>query len=61
MQDGAGNKATTHSGPYLINRSKTPSVIFADGYLDIQGGEYPNGALLGYDPYALWKPAALWG
>jgi hypothetical protein len=61
VQDGAGNQATSHGGPYLVNRSATPSVIFADGYLDIRGGEYPNGTLLGYDPYALWKPAALWG
>ncbi len=61
VQDGAGNQATSRSGPYLVNRSKTPSVIFPDGYLDLRGGEYPNGTLLGYDPYALWKSAALWG
>ena len=60
-QDSAGNRARTSSGPYLVNRSTTPSLIFADGYLDVRGGEYPNGSLLGYDPYALWKPAALWG
>ncbi|RLT34509.1 MAG: hypothetical protein DWI57_16470, partial [Chloroflexi bacterium] len=61
VQDGAGNRARTSSGPYLVNRSTTPSLNLADGYLDIRGGEYPNGSLLGYDPYALWKPAALWG
>ena len=61
LQDGAGNRNLARSGPYLVNRSQTPSVIFPDGYLDMRGGEYPNGSLLGYDPYALHKPAALWG
>ena len=61
VEDGAGNRGVSRSGPYLVNRSTTPSVILPDGYLDSRGGEYPNGALLGYDPFALWKPTALWG
>ena len=56
-----GNEHTVHAGPFLLNRTETPSVILADGYLDFAGGEYPAGTLLNYDPYAALKPAALWG
>jgi hypothetical protein len=61
VMDGAGNEHTAHAGPFLLNRTQTPSVILADGYLDFAGGEYPSGTLLNYDPYAAFKPAALWG
>jgi hypothetical protein len=59
VRDGAGNEAISHSGPFPINRTLTPSVNLPDG--SIGEGEYPNGALLNYDPYAAFKPAALWG
>lgn len=59
VRDGAGNEAITHSGPFLVNRTLTPSLALPDGRIDV--GEYPNGALLNYDPYAASKPAALWG
>jgi hypothetical protein len=61
LRDGAGNSRVTHVGPFLVNRSKTPSVILPDGWLDVAGGEYPTGTLLNYDPYAAAKPAALFG
>jgi hypothetical protein len=61
LRDGAGNSRLTHLGPFLVNRTKTPSVILPDGWLDISGGEYPAGNLLNYDPYAAAKPAALFG
>ena len=61
VRDGAGNEAITRVGPFLVNRTQTPSVIMADGYLDFAGNEYPTGTLLNYDPYAEIKPAALWG
>jgi len=61
VEDGTGNQVTARTGPYLLNRSQTPSLIFADGYLDRAGGEYPASTLLNYDPYAAHKPAALWG
>ncbi len=59
VRDGAGNEAIAHSGPFPVNRTLTPSVILPDGRLDAD--EYANGALLNYDPYAAFKPAALWG
>jgi hypothetical protein len=61
VRDGAGNSHVAHIGPFPVNRSTTPSVILPDGWLDIDGGEYPDGTLLNYDPYAAIKPAALWG
>ena len=61
VRDGAGNEALAHVGPFLVNRTQTPSAILADGYLDFGGSEYPAGTLLNYDPYAAIKPAALWG
>jgi hypothetical protein len=61
VQDGAGNEATSHAGPYLVNRTRTPSLILPDGQLSFTAGEYPTGTLLNYDPYAATKPAALWG
>ncbi|MEM7124814.1 MAG: hypothetical protein AAF702_00720 [Chloroflexota bacterium] len=61
VQDEAGNLAIARSGPFLFNRSSTPSVILPDGLLDRNGGEYPTGTLLNYDPYASNKSAALWG
>jgi hypothetical protein len=61
VRDGAGNGRLTHIGPFLVNRATTPSAIRLDGQLDPAGGEYPNGTLLNYDPYAAVKPAALWG
>jgi glycosylphosphatidylinositol phospholipase D len=61
VRDGAGNSRLTHIGPFLVNRTDTPSVILPDGWLDVAGGEYPEGTLLNYDPYAAAKPAALYG
>jgi hypothetical protein len=61
VRDNAGNESTKHLGPFLVNRSQTPSVILADGRVDLAGGEYPEGTLLGYDPYAAHKPSALYG
>ncbi len=61
VRDGAGNEATAHVGPFLINRSRTMSAILPDGHLDVDGNEYPEGTLLNYDPYARSKPAALVG
>ncbi|MGD8472611.1 MAG: hypothetical protein PVH59_00715, partial [Anaerolineae bacterium] len=61
VEDGVGNVYTAHTGPFLLNRSQTPSTILADGYLDFAGGEYTAGMLLNYDPYVRLKPAALWG
>jgi hypothetical protein len=61
LRDGAGNSRVTHIGPFLVNRSNTPSAILPDGWLDVTGGEYPAGTLLNYDPYAAAKPAALFG
>jgi hypothetical protein len=61
VRDGAGNSHTAHIGPFPVNRSTTPSVILPDGRLDIAGGEYPDGTLLNYDPFAAVEPTALWG
>jgi hypothetical protein len=61
VRDGAGNSHLAHSGPFLVNRGTTPSIILPDGHLDLAGGEYPEGTLLNYDPYAAIKPVALWG
>ncbi|MDQ1301327.1 MAG: hypothetical protein QG637_1248, partial [Chloroflexota bacterium] len=61
VRDNAGNENTVHSGPYLVNRTLTPSVILPDGIMQLAGGEYPGGTLLNYDPYAARKPAGLWG
>lgn len=61
VQDGAGNDVVQHIGPFLINRSQTPGVILADGYIDTDGGEYPNGTLLNTDPFGLAKSIGLWG
>jgi len=61
VRNGAGNEATAHVGPFLLNRSRTMSAILPDGHLDVAGGEYPEGTLLNYDPYARSKPAALVG
>ncbi len=61
VRDRSGNSHAAHIGPFPVNRSRTPSVILPDGWLDTAGGEYPDGTLLNYDPYAAAKPAALWG
>ncbi len=61
LRDSAGNSLVTHIGPFLVNRTATPSVIRLDGRLDLSGGEYPASTLLNYDPYASIKLAALWG
>jgi hypothetical protein len=61
VQDGAGNEYTARAGPFLLNRTRTPSVILPDGTLDLRAGEWPTPTLLNYDPYAQFKPAALWG
>jgi hypothetical protein len=59
--DGAGNDVVQHIGPFLINRMPTPGVIHPDGYLDLNGGEYPNGTLLNYDPFGPVKSIGMWG
>ncbi|MGD2146523.1 MAG: hypothetical protein PVH41_07520 [Anaerolineae bacterium] len=61
VQDGVGNEYTAHAGPFPVNRTRTPSIILPDGYLDLDAGEWPSSTLLNYDPYAQFKPAALWG
>ncbi len=61
VRDGAGNEFTSHAGPFPLNRTRTPSSILPDGLLDLSHGEYPPGTLLNYDPYARFKPAALYG
>jgi hypothetical protein len=61
VQDGVGNEDFTHAGPFPVNRTRTPSVILPDGALDLSDGEWPSTTLLNYDPYARFKPAALWG
>ncbi|MBN2390564.1 MAG: FG-GAP repeat protein [Anaerolineae bacterium] len=61
VQDGVGNEATSHTGPYLVNRTRTPSLILPDGELSFAAGEYPTSTLLTYDPYGEDKPTALWG
>jgi hypothetical protein len=61
LQDGVGNEATGHTGPYLVNRTHTPSLILPDGRLSASAGEYPASTLLSNDPYSTDKPASLWG
>ncbi len=61
VRDGAGNSRLSHIGPFLVNRTETPSVILPDGRLDVAGGEYPTGTRLNYDPYAAVKPAEFLG
>jgi hypothetical protein len=63
LRDGAGNSRVTHAGPFLVNRTRTPSVILPDGWLDAADGtgEYFLTTLLNYDPYAAAKPAVLGG
>jgi hypothetical protein len=63
VQDGAGNSRVTHVGPFLVNRTRTPSVILPDGRIDATegAGEYFMSTLLNYDPYAAAKPMALGG
>ncbi len=58
--DAAGNEQVAHSGPFLINRSTTPSSINPDGLIDTTG-EYPNGTRLNFDPFGLAKSIGLWG
>jgi hypothetical protein len=53
--DSAGNQRLLHAGPYVVNRTKTPTAILPDGWLDI-GGEYVEGMVTSYDPYAAAKP-----
>lgn len=61
LRDGAGNSRLSHFGPFLVNRTETPSVILPDGRLDVDGGEYPTSTRLNYDPYAAAKPAEFLG
>jgi hypothetical protein len=61
VQDGVGNEDISHAGPFLVNRTRTFSVILPDGTLDLPAGEWSGTTLLNYDPYAQFKPAALWG
>lgn len=57
--DSAGNQRFAHDGPYVVNRSQTPSAILPDGWLDFYGGEYVEGTMTSYDPYAATKPVLL--
>ncbi|MGD8584329.1 MAG: hypothetical protein PVJ75_03170, partial [Chloroflexota bacterium] len=61
VQDGVGNETTGHSGPYLVNRTHTPSLILPDGELSMAAGEYPDGMLLNYDPLSTEDPTTLYG
>ncbi len=69
VQDPAGNTRTTHLGPFLVNRTSTPSVMLIDGAISNSDGENPlvassgltfSANLFGYDPYAPFAPAALY-
>ncbi|HOU15807.1 MAG TPA: hypothetical protein PKZ84_22105 [Anaerolineae bacterium] len=57
--DAAGNQQVVHDGPYGVNRTRTPSAILPDGWLDFDGAEYTEGMMTSYDPYAAAKPALL--
>ncbi len=59
VMDAAGNQRIVHDGPYGVNRFRTPSAILPDGWLDFSGGEYTEGMMTSYDPYAVTKPALL--
>jgi len=57
--DAAGNQQVVHDGPFGVNRTRTPSAILPDGWLDFDGGEYPIGMTSSYDPYTAFKPALM--
>ena len=57
--DAVGNEQIAHAGPFGVNRTRTPSALLPDGWLDFAGNEYVTGMSTGYDPYAAFKPALL--
>jgi hypothetical protein len=56
VRDQAGNQRLLHDGPFVLNRSKTPSAILPDGWMDFEGYEYKEAMVMSYDPYAAIKP-----
>ncbi len=57
--DAAGNQQIVRDGPFGVNRTRTPSAILPDGWLDFAGSEYPIGMTSNYDPYAAFNPALM--
>lgn len=57
--DGAGNQRLTHSGPFPVNRTTTPSAALPDG--ELSAGEWSLVNVLNYDPYSQDRPALLYG